>query len=105
MVNHLILNRLAGFQLELKRKEKDTGFTVNETRFICERATILIKDYCSPGMGPLKERTLAKLQTVMEKADLYYASYNRNKQQTTVSFTQVVGPAEEAITYFLAKAK
>lgn len=99
----MIRDRLSFFQAELLQKGSDTGFTVGETCFICERAVLLIKDYRQPGIEPLKKQTLVKLQEAMDQADQYYDSKRRKRHQNAISFAQVVGPAREAITAFLAK--
>ncbi len=104
MNNTMIRDRLSFFQTELSRKGCDTGFTVGETCFICERAALLIRDYCRPGIEPLKTQTLLKLQEALDRADQHYHDKRGKKQQNAVSFTQVVGPAREAITTFLAEA-
>ncbi|MBD0257703.1 MAG: hypothetical protein ICV83_18475 [Cytophagales bacterium] len=105
MKNNMIRDRLSAFQAELSQKGSDTGFTVGETCFICERAALLIRDYCRPGIEPFKMQALQKLQEALEQADQYYDGRRGNKQPNTVSFTQVVGPAREAIAAFLAEAR
>ncbi len=105
MLNNMIRDRLSSFQAELSKKGSDNGFTVGETCFICERAALLIKDYNQPGIEPLKKQALVKLQDAMDWADQYYDSKHGKRRQITVSFTQVVHPAQEAITTFLAKTR
>ncbi len=101
----MIRDRLSFFGAELSQKGQDTGFTVGETYFICQRAVLLIKDYSQPGIEPLKKQTLLKLQEALDQADQYYDSRRRKRQQDAVSFAQVVGPAREAITTFLARVR
>jgi|GEM_PF-3518057 len=104
-MNTMIRDRLRFFQAELSRKGSDTGFTVSETCFICERAVLLIRDYRQPGIDSLKEQALVKLQEAMDQAEQYFDCKNRTGRPTTVSHTQVVKPAQEAINTFLAKAR
>lgn len=105
MFNHFILLRLLAFQEDLKRKANDNGFTVNETRFICERASLLIKNYSSRGSTPLKEKALSELESAIENADLYYSSYNSTTRTGKIPHTHVVKPAIDAISAFLAKVR
>ncbi len=104
MFNHFILLRLLAFQEDLKRKSSDNGFTVNETRFICERASLLIKNYSSKGSTPLKEKALSGLQSAIENADLYYSGFNSTTRTGKIPHTQVVEPAIDALGAFLALA-
>lgn len=103
-MNTMIRDRLRFFQAELARKGSDTGFTVSETCFICERAVLLIQDYGQPGIEPLKKQALIKLQEAMDQADQYFDCKNRNRHPVTISYTQVVKSAQEALNTFLAKA-
>lgn len=105
MKNAMIRDRLRSFQAELSQKGSDTGFTVGETCFICERAVRLIKDYSQPGIEPSKEKALVKLQEAMDQAEAYFDGKNRKRNWEIVSHTTVVKPAQEAITFFLAKAR
>ena len=102
MKNTMIRDRLRAFQAELSQKGSDTGFTVTETCFICERAVLLIKEYSQPGVEPLKKQALVKLQEAMDQADAYYEGKNRKRHLRAVSHTHVVQPAQEAIATFLA---
>jgi hypothetical protein len=104
-MNTMIRDRLRFFQAELARKGSDTGSTVSETCFICERAVLLIQDYRQPGIEPLKEQALIKLQEAMDQADQYFDSKNRKGRPMTISYTQVVEPAQEALNAFLANAR
>jgi hypothetical protein len=103
MNNTMIRDRLSFFQAELSQKGRDTGSTVGETYFICQRAVLLVRDYSQPGIEPLKKQTLLKLQEAIDQADQYYDSRRRKRPQDAVSCAQVVGPAREAITAFLAR--
>lgn len=104
MKNAMIRDRLRSFQAELSQKGSDTGFTVGETCFICQRAVLLINEYSQPGIEPSKEQALVKLQEAMDQAEAYFDGKNRKRQWESISHTQVVQPAQEAITLFLAKA-
>jgi hypothetical protein len=104
-MNTMIRDRLRFFQAELARKGSDTGSTVSETCFICQRAILLIQDYRQPGIEPLKEQALSKLQEAMDQADQYFDSKNRNRRPMPISYTQVVQPAQEALNAFLANAR
>ncbi|MDO1450688.1 hypothetical protein Q0590_30725 [Rhodocytophaga aerolata] len=98
----MIQVRLESFRSELKQKTADTLFTVNETRFICERAILLINDYYRPGVCQLlKEQTIAKLEAAIDQAALYYWSYDVKTGKSNTSFNCVVWPAFEAIDFFL----
>ena len=66
---------------------------------------MLIRNYSSRGSAPLKESALAKLQTAIDKADLYYSGYSSTSRQGKIPHTQVVEPAIDAIGTFLAKAR
>jgi hypothetical protein len=101
----MIRDRLRSFQAELSQKGSDTGFTVSETWFICERAVLLINDYSQPGIEASKKQALVKLQEAMDEADAYFDGKNRNRNRVAVSHTRVVQPAREAITDFLAAAR
>jgi hypothetical protein len=103
MENSMILNRLAAFEAELVKKNRDTGFTVNETRFICERARMLVRNYSRIGSHPVKEQTVAMLEAVLDQADLFYARYDYKKRQGPFPFTHVVDPAADAIRFFLSQ--
>ena len=105
MKNTMIRDRLRSFQAELSQKESDTGFTVSETCFICERAVLLINDYCQPGLEPSKKQALVKLQEAIDQADAYFDGRNRKRQPATVSHTRVVQPAREGLATFLAAAR
>jgi hypothetical protein len=104
-MNAMIRDRIRFFQAELSRKGSDTGSTVSETCFICQRAVLLIQDYCQPGIEPLKKQALMKLQEAMDQADQYFDAKNRKGRPVNISYTQVVQPAREALTAFLAKAR
>ncbi len=103
--NEMICKRLEAFRAELARKSLDNQFTVNETRFICERAMMLIRNYSSIGMSPLKERTVAGLKEALEQADAYSSGYEVKNHTSNIPYTEVVAPALQAITTFLAQAR
>jgi hypothetical protein len=105
MKNSMIRDRLRSFQDELSRKGSDTGFTVGETCFICERAVLLISDYSQPGIEPSRRQALVKLREAMDQAEAYFDCKNRKRQRETISHARVVQPAREAITTFLAAAR
>lgn len=99
----MILNRLAAFEAELRKKNQDTGFTVNETRFVCERASMLVRNYCRTGSQPVKEQTIAMLEAVLERADRFYANYDYQNRKGPFPFTEVVQPAADALRFFLTR--
>lgn len=102
MHSHMIQARLESFRSELKQKNSDTLFTVNETRFICERAILLINDYYRSGVCQLlKEQTIAKLEAAIDQAVLYCSTYDEKTGKGNTSFNYVVWPAFEAIDFFL----
>jgi len=76
---------------------------VNETRFICERARMLVRNYCRTGSQPVKEQTIAMLEAVIDQADQFYAGYDPARRQGPFPFTEVVHPAADALRFFLAR--
>lgn len=105
MENVLILNRLIAFEADLSRKNRDTGFAVNETRFICERARRLIRNYSRIGGQPVKEQTVALLEKVIERADEFYAGYDPSRHQGPFPYTEVVHAAVTALRFFLVRER